>query len=61
VAYKYSTRAFNMVDIYLYEKRLKSIENNIKNSKEINKTNKELSLKFRDDCFANGVGLAEGN
>lgn len=47
-----------MVDIYPYKKRLKSIENNIKNSKQISKENKDLIFKFRDDCFAYGVGLA---
>jgi len=47
-----------MANIYNYEKRLKSIEINIQQSKKISQKNKKLILEFRDDCFANNIGLA---
>jgi integrase/recombinase XerD len=45
-------------EIYDYEKRLGSIESNIQNSTEVSQVNKKLILKFRDECFANNIGIA---
>jgi hypothetical protein len=47
-----------MESIHNYEKALESITRRITEARDISKKNKELLEKFRDDCFANNIGLA---
>ena len=47
-----------MVDIYNYQTRLRSIEKNIQESKEISEVNKKLISQFKNECFAQNIGLA---
>ncbi len=58
MVYKPSEFVLNMISIYPYEKRLKAIERNIQNSDRINSQNKKLILEFKDECFANSIGIA---
>ena len=41
--------------IHNYERRFKSVLNKLNNDSSISKKNKLLILKFKEDCFANGL------
>jgi integrase len=47
-----------METIYNLNERLKRIVETIKNSEEISHHNKDLIIKFHDDCFADGLSVA---
>jgi site-specific recombinase XerD len=46
------------MELYNYERRIKRIEENITQNPEISQADKELILKFRNECFANNLSLA---
>ncbi len=45
------------IDIHNYKKRLESISRKIEFSEQISKANKELFVKFKNNCFSEGISV----